>query len=75
MTVDDAIAEGPKHIVDDVVVLVALNEFDPMKKTTQKLLILIYDLRFERLEDLSQSQTFISEFPLCSKFEYQMATA
>ena len=75
MTVDDVIAEGPKHVVDDVVALVALNEFDPMKKTAQKPLILIYGLRFGRLEDLSQSQVFISEFSLYSKFEYQMAAA
>ena len=32
MTADDAIAEGPKRVVD---VVVALDEFDFRKKTTQ----------------------------------------
>ena len=42
MTIDDVIAEDPKRVIDDVV---ALDEFDLMKKTASKPFDI--DLRFK----------------------------
>ena len=73
MTIDDAIAEDSKRVVDDVV---ALGGFGLMEKTASKPFDI--DLRFKVRavrKAFSQLQAFISGFLLRSKIEYQMAAA